>query len=56
MTAPLPLNFWVDGAHWTLCQIVSNVLGVCVVQLYNEAETRRGRARKGIYGLLVEAL
>lgn len=49
------MNFWIDGNHWTRCEIVSNAFGVAIVKLYNETDTRKGRARKGLYGWLVEA-
>lgn len=47
MTDPKPLHFWIDGTHWTLCEIISQAFGVCVVRLYNEVKTRKGKVRKG---------
>jgi hypothetical protein len=48
-------NWYIVGNHWTRCEIISNVLGLTTVRLYNEGGTRTGKARRGLYGLLVEA-
>lgn len=50
------MNWFIEhnGMHWVRCEILSNVLGMVTVQLYN-GERRTGRARRGSYGLLVEA-
>lgn len=47
-------DWYIKGSHWTLCEVVSNLLGRATVRLYT-GETRTGRARKGLYGLLVDA-
>ena len=49
------MNFWIDGYHWIRCEVISQAFGTCTVRLYNEAGTRKGRARRGLYGWLVEA-
>jgi hypothetical protein len=42
-------------AHWVRCRIVSQTFGGIVsVMLYNEADPRPGRARKGLYGWLID--
>ena len=51
------MNDWyidMDGRRWRLCRIVSNVLGMATVELYT-GEPAKGRARKGLYGWLVDA-
>lgn len=47
------MNWYIVGSHWIRCEIVSNVLGIATVELYT-GERKTGRARKGLYGLLVE--
>ena len=46
------------GAHWILCEIISVAFGVAVYRLHDDAQTRKGRARKGYIKdtWLVEAL
>jgi hypothetical protein len=49
------MNWFIEsGNHWILCEILSNVFGVAKVRTY-DGQIRQGRARKGIYGLLIEA-
>ena len=42
-----------SGDHWIRCEVMSHVFGVATVRLYT-GEKRRGKARKGLYGLIVE--
>lgn len=41
-------------SHWIRCEVTSNVLGLATVTLYDGRKVT-GRARKGLYGWLVEA-
>jgi hypothetical protein len=43
------------GSRWQLCRVVSNRLGVATVELYT-GEPAKGKARKGLYGWLVDAI
>lgn len=44
------------GSKWRLVvEILSNRLGLAVVRLYS-GEVVKGRPRKGLYGLLVDAI
>ena len=44
------------GSKWQLVvEILSNRLGLAVVRLYS-GEVVKGRPRKGLYGLLVDAI
>ncbi len=50
------MNFYIEGTRWIRCEIVRRLLGgIVIFRLYNETQDRHGRARPGLYGLLVEA-
>lgn len=47
------MNWYIDGDHWTRCDIVSRFGNMVIVRLYT-GEQVQGRSRSGLYGLLVE--
>lgn len=47
-------DWYIVGTCWMRCDVVSNVLGLAIVRLKTTGETVTGRARRGIYGVLVE--
>jgi hypothetical protein len=51
-------NWYIVGNKWMRCEIVGKTFGgIVTVKLYNDplgTDLRQGRARKGLYGLLVE--
>lgn len=49
------MNWYIEGNHWILCEILSNMFGIATVKLYT-GEKRTGKPRKGLYGLLVDAI
>lgn len=49
------MNWYIMGTHWIKCEIVRKLVGgLVIVRLYNETQDRQGRARPGLYGLIVE--
>ena len=49
-------HWYIRGTCWIRCDIVSNFLGMAVVTLRTTGETVNGRARRGLYGVLVGAV
>jgi len=49
-------HWYIRGTCWIRCDIVSNFLGMAVVTLRTTGETVNGRARRGLYGVLVDAV
>jgi hypothetical protein len=48
------MNFFLETPnHWILCEIINQAFGVVTFRLYDDARLRKGRARKGMYGLLI---
>lgn len=47
-------DWFISGNHWTLCRLISNVLGAAKAQLYT-GKMVTGRARRGLYGWLIDA-
>jgi hypothetical protein len=49
------MNFYIESpAHWILIVEISVAFGMATYRLYNDARMYRGKARKGLYGYLVE--
>ena len=50
------MNYFLETpSHWIMCEILNQAFGIVTFRLYDDDRVRKGRARKGIYGLLVEA-
>lgn len=47
-------DWYITGNRWTLCHLISNVLGAARAELYT-GEIVTGRARRGLYGWLIDA-
>ena len=47
------MNWYIVGSHWISCEITSNIMGRATVRLY-DGRVKTGKARKGMYGLLVD--
>jgi hypothetical protein len=49
-------SYYIESpAHWILIVEISVAFGMATFKLYNDARVYRGKARKGLYGYLVEA-
>lgn len=47
------MNWYIVGSHWISCEVTSNIMGRATVRLY-DGRVKTGKARKGLYGLLVD--
>lgn len=48
------MNWYIFGNTWLRCDILSNIMGRATVRIWTTGETMTGKARKGLYGLLVD--
>jgi hypothetical protein len=50
------MNFYIETpSHWIACEVLSAAFGTVTFRLWGDDRIRRGKARKGMYGWLVEA-
>lgn len=49
------MNWLIESpSHWILIVSITVEFGIATYRLYDDATVRQGRARKGMYGWLVE--
>lgn len=46
-------DWFIVGNHWILCRVMTNVFGSATVMTH-DGQRLTGKARRGLYGLLVE--
>lgn len=56
-----PDNWYIVGTRWIRCEVVKRVGALATVRLWNsitrkcDGETKTGRVRPGLFGVLVDA-